>query len=71
MNCDEVARKPELAYKLSSWSVKSGTVGLKCEDDWIGCIEEVTSESTSKKKPISMTIVIKEQVGTSYFCHDL
>ena len=66
MDCEELTRKPELTYKLSSQPAKAGAVGLKCEDDWIGCVEDVTSESASKKKAISVTIVIKEQVRTTY-----
>jgi hypothetical protein len=64
MGCADVARKPELAYELSTTAAKVAALDLVCEEDWEGCLSDVTVVESKKgaDSGISVTIVVSEQV---------
>jgi hypothetical protein len=62
IGCENVKRKPDLSYKLSDAAQKATPVGLGGEDDWAGLCEEVVARQKKKKTPISVSILVSEQV---------
>ncbi|KAJ7819130.1 hypothetical protein B0H14DRAFT_2600852 [Mycena olivaceomarginata] len=57
IGCVSVARKPTLAYKLSSAKEKAPTVNLSTDKDWSGLITDYSQKILSKKD-LSVTIAV-------------
>ncbi|KAF7377159.1 hypothetical protein MSAN_00135100 [Mycena sanguinolenta] len=57
IGCVSVARKPTLAYKLSSAVQKAPTVNLRTAKDWDGLISDYTKKVKSKKD-LSVVITV-------------
>jgi len=66
IGCERVKQKPDLSYKLSDSAKKVMPVGLEGEDDWVGLCEEVVGCQKKKKTPISVSILVSEQVWFDY-----
>lgn len=52
-----MARKPTLAYKLSSAGQKTSAINLRTSNDWSGLITHYTTKVQSKKD-LSITITV-------------
>lgn len=66
IGCCDVARKPDLSYKLSSATVKADAINLRTSEDWVGCIEDVVAAIKKKKGTgpvLSIRIHVVEQVS--------
>ncbi|KAJ7230137.1 hypothetical protein GGX14DRAFT_507989 [Mycena pura] len=63
IGCADVARKPQLLYKLSSAPAKGPGIDLESEDDWGGCLEDVTVAEA--KKNVSITIIVSDRYMAS------
>ncbi|KAJ7816281.1 hypothetical protein B0H14DRAFT_3148669 [Mycena olivaceomarginata] len=57
IGCVSVARKPTLAYKMSSAGQRTATVNLRSATDWKGLISDYTKKVKSKKD-LSVTITV-------------
>ncbi|KAF8142476.1 hypothetical protein K438DRAFT_2113541 [Mycena galopus ATCC 62051] len=60
IGCVSVARKPTLAYKMSSAGQKAPTVNLRTAKDWDGLISDYTKKVKSKKDLSVMIMVLPE-----------
>ncbi|KAJ7229773.1 hypothetical protein GGX14DRAFT_553279 [Mycena pura] len=63
IGCTDVARKPQLLYKLSSALVKASGIDLETKTDWDGCLEDVTVAEA--KKAVSVAIIVSDQYMAS------
>lgn len=72
VGCEDVYRKPHLAYKLSTATLKSDPINLGSEEDWKGCLEDISQAQAKKKgNTVAVKIIIAEQVHlSSYLVHD-
>jgi hypothetical protein len=71
IGCVSVARKPTLAYKMSSAGQKTPTINLRTAKDWGGLISDYTKKVKSKKD-LSVTItVLPENVSALSSCRPL
>ncbi|KAJ7737416.1 hypothetical protein DFH07DRAFT_966471 [Mycena maculata] len=61
IGCADVGKKPALTYKLSNALKSTQATSLRSEDDWTGCLDEVTSAEGEKKKSISVNIFVTDQ----------
>lgn len=57
VGCLNVAKKPQLQYRLLNTTVKSPAVNLRNDVDWEGCLEDVT-HGIKKGKGALVTIKI-------------
>ncbi|KAJ7026054.1 hypothetical protein C8F04DRAFT_1126520 [Mycena alexandri] len=60
IGCVTIPRKPTLAYKLSSSTVKTPTINLQTDDDWSGLITDATAKVKAKKDVSVMITVLPE-----------
>jgi hypothetical protein len=71
IGCVSVARKPTLAYKLSSAKEKAPAVNLSTDKDWRGLITDYSQKILSKKD-LSVTIaVFPDNVSGLLLCRAL
>ncbi|KAJ7189360.1 hypothetical protein GGX14DRAFT_383315, partial [Mycena pura] len=61
IGCADVVKKPVLTYKLSNTTKSAEAVSLTCDDDWKGCLDEVSDAEGDKKKLISVKIIVTDQ----------
>ncbi|KAJ7832404.1 hypothetical protein B0H14DRAFT_2592071 [Mycena olivaceomarginata] len=57
IGCVSVARKPTLAYKMSSAGQKTATVNLRTAKDWSGLITDYCKKVKSKKESVTITVL--------------
>jgi len=70
IGCADVARKPELSYRLANAPVKSLAIDLSTDKDWEGCIADVQNAMLQKKAPLAVNIVVgPDAVSCDMFCH--
>lgn len=65
IGCSDVARKPNLSYKLGNATQKAKPIDLCSEADWNGCLEDVTA-AEKKKKNESVPVMIHVSDVVSY-----
>ncbi|KAJ7763530.1 hypothetical protein DFH07DRAFT_956341 [Mycena maculata] len=61
IRCADVGKKLALTYKLSNALKLTQATSLRSEDNWTGCLDEVTSAEGEKKKLISVNIFVTDQ----------
>ena len=69
IGCADVARKPNLAWKLSTSAQKVKPIDLCSDEDWAGCLEDVAAAERKKKnQAVPVMIVVDDQVGADAAC---
>ena len=64
VGCSNVAKKPQLQYRLSNTTAKSPAVNLGNDVDWEGCLEDVVHGiKKGKGAPITIKITISDVVS--------
>jgi hypothetical protein len=63
IGCSDVARKPSLAWKLSTAAQRVKPIDLCSDEDWNGCLEDVAAaEKKKKNQAVPVTIIVADQV---------
>jgi hypothetical protein len=69
IGCANVARKPNLAWKLTTSAQKIKPIYLCSDKDWAGCLEDVTAAERKKKnQAVPIMIVVDDQVSADATC---
>ena len=69
IGCANVAHKPNLAWKLTTSAQKVKPIDLCSDEDWVGCLEDVTAAECKKKnQAVPVMIVVDEQVSANATC---
>jgi hypothetical protein len=60
IGCSAITKKPTLAYRLSTSTVRSDPINLCRRDDWEGCLDDVMAAQNKKTKAAAkLTVTVK------------
>jgi hypothetical protein len=49
VECEDVPKKPDISYKLSTWTTKESALHLASDEDWTGCIDDFKAAASGRK----------------------